>query len=253
MEGVPRSWNEDPVLHRFRECYQTEVLNEDASEGFADPRRVFLSPSVCLLPSAMGERSTQRHLTPEVYFANSLFTLLTLCLHRRPDKTRSLTVSRKSLRRTSRLDLTRRLFPLSPFRRSSNLRLDRTQGKLCGLARFWYLWVDSPLHSHLAPFETDPASLLSFSLADGVVKIIATSIFIFVGIEKIGRKKALGFGGCGMSLFLFVSLLRVFVESWTRACSDASSSPFDRSSVLSSSPTSPTQTLRLLPRLPWRW
>ncbi|KAL7410405.1 putative high-affinity glucose transporter of the major facilitator superfamily [Mrakia frigida] len=38
----------------------------------------------------------------------------------------------------------------------------------------------------------------------GVVKIVATSIFIFVGIEKIGRKKALGFGGAGMSLFLFI-------------------------------------------------
>ena len=38
----------------------------------------------------------------------------------------------------------------------------------------------------------------------GIVKIVATSIFIFVGIERIGRKKALGFGGLGMSLFLWI-------------------------------------------------
>jgi len=64
-------------------------------------------------------------------------------------------------------------------------------------------------------FDTRSTPLLFF--ADGVVKIVATSIFIFVGIEKIGRKKALGFGGAGMSMFLFVSLqvdntARIFPE-----------------------------------------
>lgn len=38
----------------------------------------------------------------------------------------------------------------------------------------------------------------------GIVKIVATSCFIFLGIEKIGRKWALGFGACGMSLFLWI-------------------------------------------------
>lgn len=30
------------------------------------------------------------------------------------------------------------------------------------------------------------------------------SVFIFLGIERFGRRKALGFGGAGMSLFLFI-------------------------------------------------
>lgn len=37
----------------------------------------------------------------------------------------------------------------------------------------------------------------------GIVKIIATSAFILLGIERIGRKWALGFGALGMSLFLW--------------------------------------------------
>ncbi|KAM0746263.1 putative high-affinity glucose transporter of the major facilitator superfamily [Meredithblackwellia eburnea MCA 4105] len=38
----------------------------------------------------------------------------------------------------------------------------------------------------------------------GLVKIVATSIFIFFGIERIGRSKALGFGGAFMSMFLWI-------------------------------------------------
>lgn len=38
----------------------------------------------------------------------------------------------------------------------------------------------------------------------GLVKIVATSLFIFVGIERTGRSAALGWGGLGMSLFLWI-------------------------------------------------
>jgi hypothetical protein len=38
----------------------------------------------------------------------------------------------------------------------------------------------------------------------GLVKIVSTSIFIFVGIERTGRSAALGWGGLGMSLFLWI-------------------------------------------------
>jgi hypothetical protein len=38
----------------------------------------------------------------------------------------------------------------------------------------------------------------------GIVKIVATAAFIFLGIERIGRKWALGFGALGMSLFLWI-------------------------------------------------
>jgi type IV secretory pathway TrbL component len=38
----------------------------------------------------------------------------------------------------------------------------------------------------------------------GIVKIISTAIFVAVGIEKVGRSKALGFAGLGMSTFLWI-------------------------------------------------
>jgi hypothetical protein len=63
----------------------------------------------------------------------------------------------------------------------------------------------------------------------GIVKIVATSIFVFLGIERIGRSKSLGFGGAGMSLFLWVcsilecetlrtvcSLSKTFSDYWSR-------------------------------------
>ena len=37
----------------------------------------------------------------------------------------------------------------------------------------------------------------------GIVKIVATTAFILLGIEKIGRRYALMFGALGMSLFLW--------------------------------------------------
>ncbi|KAI5478488.1 hypothetical protein MNV49_005016 [Pseudohyphozyma bogoriensis] len=38
----------------------------------------------------------------------------------------------------------------------------------------------------------------------GIVKIVATGFFIAFGIEKVGRRKALGFGGAAMSMFLWI-------------------------------------------------
>ncbi|KAL7412364.1 putative high-affinity glucose transporter of the major facilitator superfamily [Mrakia frigida] len=38
----------------------------------------------------------------------------------------------------------------------------------------------------------------------GIVKIVATSIFIFVGIERFGRRLSLGFGASFMSMFLLI-------------------------------------------------
>ncbi|CED83916.1 sugar transporter [Phaffia rhodozyma] len=38
----------------------------------------------------------------------------------------------------------------------------------------------------------------------GIVKIFSTSLFIFVGIERVGRKWSLAFGALGMSLFLWI-------------------------------------------------
>jgi thiamine transporter ThiT len=38
----------------------------------------------------------------------------------------------------------------------------------------------------------------------GIVKIVATSIFIIFGIERAGRKKYFAFGGFAMGVFLFM-------------------------------------------------
>lgn len=50
-----------------------------------------------------------------------------------------------------------------------------------------------------------------FTCSYGIVKIVATSIFVAVGIEKFGRSKSLGYGGAFMSMFLWVGY-KVFLD-----------------------------------------
>jgi hypothetical protein len=64
----------------------------------------------------------------------------------------------------------------------------------------------------------------------GIVKIVATSVFIFLGIEKIGRKKALGFGGLGMSLFLFI-IGAIFITHPPKAVKAGETAPVSPASM----------------------
>ncbi|KAL7416371.1 sugar transporter [Mrakia frigida] len=71
-------------------------------------------------------------------------------------------------------------------------------------------WVGQNSISYYAPIIFKSIGLKGRSVGllasgiYGIVKIVATSIFIFVGIERIGRRLSLGWGAVGMGGFLLI-------------------------------------------------